>query len=102
MINFCEAMTMGFTSFDCKHCGCNWSVHMHISCEYYKEKRTLIKQDVQDKIDTEEAAIEKINRTIRQLDQLVQEYRSEVATVQEISAKFAYILSTNSYFVSLY
>ena len=80
----------------CGECGCRWNLHMHCTCEYIKTKRTIIDKNTQSRINNTEEAIEKIKNGLATMKRAVQEYEHELAVIQEISSKFAYILITNS------
>ena len=74
---------------------------MHVTCEYIKLKQTVINLDVQTEIHNTEDAIMQIDKMMREAEDLIEEYQEEVEFIKDVSSKFAFILSTNSYFVSI-
>lgn len=90
------------TGTDCHECGCSYEVHKHVVYEYAVVKKSVINVNQQRKIDNEQDAIDQINDVLQQTKQINQELTDEINTIQEISAKFAYILIEHSTTVSFY
>ncbi|KAH9389540.1 hypothetical protein TYRP_023190, partial [Tyrophagus putrescentiae] len=80
----------------CVKCGCSFEFHRHITSESKIVKKTIINQNQQIKIETEEKAIEEIEKTLKQTKKIKKEMEEEIEIIQQISAKFAYILIKNS------
>ena len=99
MLYFCEAFSW---NGDCRKCGCNIDKHMHIAWEYLIKKRNVIDPNVAAKIHDKEDAIAQVDAAIKKAQQLVAEYKVELQTIQNINAKFACLLSTDSCLVSLF
>ena len=99
MLYFCEAFSW---NGDCRKCGCNIDKHMHIAWEYLFNKRTVIDPNVAAEIHNKKDAIAHIQETLKKTQQLVTEYKVELQTIQNINAKFACLLSTDSCLVSLF
>ena len=101
-IKFCNIMNWNIKNrqISCYKCGCSWREHIHINQLYFKEKVTLVNRFAKKEIDESDANISQLDQELAELDQMEQEYCQELATLQEIAAKFDFILKKYSYFVS--
>ena len=91
---------MGGTDYCAQKCGCSWQEHMHITCEYGVVKRTIIDTNREMEIRNADDAIEAIEQTLESLKLTVEEYKEEMAIIEDIGSKFAYILVEHSTTVS--
>ena len=84
----------------CSKCGCSMLKHMHIAWKYVSTRRQIIGPKA--KIDNKEDANEWIKTAIKEAQQYAAEFKVELKTIQNINAKFACLLSTDSCLVSLF
>jgi len=80
----------------CSICKCSYTAHMHVRVEYIKSKSMVIDQTKVDEIKSTEDAIKVINDKIAQMKDYAKEYEDEYKVIQDISSKFAYLLTSNS------
>ena len=97
MLYFCKAFSWNGV---CRKCGCSQYKHMHIAWEYVSITRAAISPKAE--IHNKEDAIAQVDAAIKKTQQLVAEYKVELQTIQNINAKFACVLSTDSCLVSLF
>ena len=89
----CAAMD---SRYHCKHCGCSWSVHMHIT---YETKQVPIKVEdgnVKKQIEDKASKIEIIKRHLQSLEDRIKKLEYEKLQVTKVSAKFACFLKHNA------
>jgi len=112
----------------CKVCKCDYTTHIHIKVFiieyiyfhwktllnilllflfilyiksfYRKEKRSIINTEVQARLNEKTNSLETIKEFIDMVDPIVREYQKELSVIQDVIAKFSYILDTNANFVS--
>lgn len=86
----------------CVECGCYWEKHMHITCTYYKVQKVVIDSNRQREINSRDAALAEVKAALERMRTLVAEYKAEYEIIQDVSSKFAYLLTENALIVSLY
>ncbi|KAH9390425.1 hypothetical protein TYRP_023077 [Tyrophagus putrescentiae] len=79
-----------------KNCQCPFEMHRHITYVTKIVKVTVIDESRHKRIDNEEDAIKAIEKTIEQTKTIKKEMEEEMEIIQQISAKFAYILLEHS------
>lgn len=92
----CSSMKNGF----CLVCGCFWSKHLHIACEYVPLRRSILVGNCVREVASIEETIEEVKRIIGEMKRLVDEYKQELTVIQLVAAKFTYLLRVNSNTVS--
>ena len=98
MLYWCEAFRR---NGECNKCGCNIDKHKHIAWEYVATKRIAIDPKVEAEIRNTKDGIKKIQAAIKGAEQLILEYQEEARIIQDINAKFAYVMGKESCLVSL-
>lgn len=83
-----------FTS--CKICNCSWANHKYITKTYEQVKKQAINPSIQQEIRTREEAIQVIEKSLITMEQFVKELENELEVINEVAAKFTYILNHNS------
>ena len=89
----CAAMD---SRYHCKHCGCSWSVHMHIK---YETKQVPIKVEdgnVKKQIEDKVSKIQIIERHLQSLQERINKLDVEKCVVAKVCAKFACFLKHNA------
>ena len=80
----------------CKHCGCSWSMHMHIT---YETKQVPIKVEdgnVKKQIEDKASKIQIIERHLQSLQERINKLDVEKCVVAKVSAKIACFLKHNA------
>ena len=81
---------------NCGHCGCHWSLHMHITYECTQVTTEVVDVNVEKQIEAKATIIEQINEHLQSLDDRVKELEAEKQKVAEVSAKFGGFLKHNA------
>jgi len=89
----CQAMN---ESHNCRHCGCSWSVHMHITYDCTQVARQVVDQNVERQIREKATDIEKTKRHLQTIEDLIKALEDEKRQVANVSAKFACFLKHNA------
>jgi len=80
----------------CQHCGCSWSVHMHITYECTQVKTQVVDANVEKQIKDKATSIETINQHLQSLEDRINKLEAEKLQLMKVSAKFACFLKHNA------
>ena len=90
----CEAMN--YESHNCLHCGCSWSVHMHITYECIQFETQIVDRNVERQIKDKASRIEIIQEHLQSLEDRIKALEAEKRNVVRVSAEFACFLKHNA------
>jgi len=82
--------------FECIECGCNWSVHMHITYECTQVQTHVVDENVQRQIRENATKMETDKQHLRSLEDRINTLEAEKRHVAEVSAKFVCFLKHNA------
>ena len=80
----------------CKHCGCSWSVHMHITYECTQVVTQVVDENVERQIKDKSTKIETIQLHLNSLEVRINTLEAEKCQVAKVSAKFGCFLKHNA------
>ena len=80
----------------CEHCGCSWSVHMHITYECTQVPTQVVDANVEKQIKDKATSIDKINQHLQSLKDRINTLEAEKLQVTKVSARFGCFLKHNA------
>jgi len=80
----------------CKHCGCSWSVHMHITYECTQVQTQIVDEAVERQIKDKATKIETTQQHLQSLQDRINKLEDEKRLVAEVSAQFGCFLKHNA------
>ena len=89
----CAAMNR---QHQCKHCGCSWDLHMHITYDCTQVETQIVDENVERQIRDKDTSIEMIQRHLQTLQDRINTLEAEKRQVAKVSAKFGCFLKHNA------